>query len=61
MCRWPVCLLCARHCCVCVFCVCVQVKLRRQQTEGEVWEVVSMQGADETFSVLASLKRVIYL
>ncbi|XP_028275935.1 uncharacterized protein LOC114445139 [Parambassis ranga] len=35
----------------------VKVKLRRQRTEGEAWEVVSMQDTDETFSVLASLKQ----
>lgn len=34
----------------------LQVKLVR--TKGEVWEVVSMQNADETFSVLTSLKQV---
>ncbi|XP_042341019.1 uncharacterized protein LOC121942023 [Plectropomus leopardus] len=34
----------------------VKVKLRRR-TKGEVWEVVSMQDTDETFSGLTSLKQ----
>lgn len=35
----------------------MQVKLRRR-TKGEVWEVVNLQGTDETLSVLTSLKQV---
>ncbi|XP_037619344.1 uncharacterized protein LOC119484555 [Sebastes umbrosus] len=34
----------------------IKVKLRRR-TKGEVWEVVSLQDADETLSVLTSLKQ----
>ncbi|XP_050922978.1 uncharacterized protein LOC108885748 [Lates calcarifer] len=34
----------------------IRVKLRRR-TKGEVWEVVSMRDADETLSVLASLRQ----
>ncbi|XP_035515443.1 uncharacterized protein LOC118326536 [Morone saxatilis] len=34
----------------------IKVKLRRR-TKGEVWEVVSMQDADDTLSVLTSLKQ----
>ncbi|XP_041838389.1 uncharacterized protein LOC121638037 [Melanotaenia boesemani] len=34
----------------------VKVKLKRR-TKGEMWEVVNLQGADEAFSVLTSLKQ----
>ncbi|XP_051239876.1 uncharacterized protein LOC127354188 isoform X2 [Dicentrarchus labrax] len=34
----------------------IKVKLRRR-TKGEVWEVVSMQDADDTLSVLSSMKQ----
>lgn len=59
MCVWEdSCLsLCCHHH-HCVFFPLVQVKLRRR-TKGEVWEVVSMRDADETLSVLASLRQVV--